>query len=746
MKKKLNMNTTLISPKRKKLRESLRNKKYKKSLNSERSNPLRSTRINSVSKKTGQREKGKKLRERKILNKMSMSNNQQRVATKSNVSQKSPSPASSRRTSQSKSIGSQCEVVTVTEKSEDQVDLENFMDDMIDFNNLSEEHKKCLIESRILSTKPITQISSTGSSEEDPSKSLYSLQGISPLYGFSTVNMNEVKKICEAYKNSSFLKNYSTDLLQDCLFDNDRVKMEKRDVEEIEFKTETEKSTVEKLASTIIEDLIDEDFADDLEENKYKIDSIQEASCQASNSPEREPLANGVSLQEHDYAGNPSEDDDEEKDVDVITVPNKNLPIGGCIKINPRNITKANKYELLPYNKSVEMKSLHRSLQYVKRKAHNGLVDNSFTREWEPDSSPKQKSKKQSHYISMNKENGSILKAFYIDYNLIVCQENVVSFWMQTPLGNVLGSQNMWIPRGETQRLVLNSKCVQKESMEMVIAMDTHVAYIELWTKEHKSDIREGPVADVFATVYFWKQRQNGLERKVLQLENINGFADDVQYSVMKCVPKIIVSWHSANEDSITRKTYIHAYQLATDYQTVSNIYDIEPIDHYVSSLHNIEDCDNLIMGCGENKITLWNVEYGYIVATVELTEIKSPLCTLWVKSDRGFLFALQQCVDRELRLIAINGINHSWKKLASYIPPEGFDRLRGVCIENGLLLSFYDQGILCWKAETGEPVEETNIETEIIPSGKYVILLEDNRILVKHAITHLMSVTIEDS
>ncbi|KAJ8963880.1 hypothetical protein NQ314_005316 [Rhamnusium bicolor] len=169
----------------------------------------------------------------------------------------------------------------------------------------------------------------------------------------------------------------------------------------------------------------------------------------------------------------------------------------------------------------------------------------------------------------------------------------------------------------------------------------------------------------------------------------------------MKCSPKIIVSWHSANEDdSVAKRTFIHAYQLAPDYQTVSNIYDIEPVDHYVSSLHNIEDCDNLIMGCGENKITLWNVEYGYIVATIELSEIKSPLSTL----------------------------------------------LRGVCIDNGLLLSFYDQGILCWKAETGEPVEETNLETEIIPSGKYVILMEDNQILVKHAITHLMSMSVEDT
>lgn len=58
----------------------------------------------------------------------------------------------------------------------------------------------------------------------------------------------------------------------------------------------------------------------------------------------------------------------------------------------------------------------------------------------------------------------------------------------------------------------------------------------------------------------------------------------------MKCLPKIVVSWHSANEDSnASKKTFIHAYHLAPDYQTVSNIYNIEPVDHYVSSLHNIE-------------------------------------------------------------------------------------------------------------------------------------------------------------
>lgn len=48
-----------------------------------------------------------------------------------------------------------------------------------------------------------------------------------------------------------------------------------------------------------------------------------------------------------------------------------------------------------------------------------------------------------------------------------------------------------------------------------------------------------------------------------------------------------------------------------------------------------ILDCDNLIMGCGENKITLWNLEHGYIIATIKLTDIKTSLGTLWVKCDR---------------------------------------------------------------------------------------------------------------
>lgn len=49
----------------------------------------------------------------------------------------------------------------------------------------------------------------------------------------------------------------------------------------------------------------------------------------------------------------------------------------------------------------------------------------------------------------------------------------------------------------------------------------------------------------------------------------------------------------------------------------------------------NISGCDTLVMGCGENKITLWNLDRGYVLATIEMLDIKSPLSTLWVKCDR---------------------------------------------------------------------------------------------------------------
>lgn len=56
--------------------------------------------------------------------------------------------------------------------------------------------------------------------------------------------------------------------------------------------------------------------------------------------------------------------------------------------------------------------------------------------------------------------------------------------------------------------------------------------------------------------------------------------------------------------------------------------------------------CDTLVMGCGENKITLWNLDRGYVLATIEMLDIKSPLSTLWVKCDRvSFHVACQTLV-----------------------------------------------------------------------------------------------------
>ncbi|CAH1964907.1 unnamed protein product [Acanthoscelides obtectus] len=520
------------------------------------------------------------------------------------------------------------EIVTVKEETDMNVYHENLMDDMIDFNNLSEEHKRCLIESRIFSADPCRLL---GPDKSMPAALNCSIDVISPFSGFTKTDAQDAEKISEVCQSTA------------------------------------------------------------LKEQRKSVDTQK--------APPEEPQ-------------------------------------------------KGEKRDLIPFTKPAGTKSLHKSLQLSKRKNDSGSIEQNGPQEWDSDrGSVKTKAtKKQSHSIYIDKENGSILKAFYVDYNLVICQERCVSFWMQTSLGHVLGSQDMWIPRGAAQRITLKQhQCIEKESMEMVLSTEATVAYIELWTKEHQSEMRQRPVADVFATVYFWKQRQKGIEKKVLQLENINGFADDVQYSVMKCVPKIVVSWHCASDDNMPKRTLIHCYDMAPDYQTVSNIYDIEPVQHYVSSLHNVEDCENLIMGCGENKITLWNIEHRSKIATIELSEIKTPLSTLWVKCDRGFLFALQQCLDRELRLIAINGLNNSWKKLASYYPPSGFDRLRGVCIENGMLLSFYDSGVLCWNAETGEPVEEIPLETELIPAGKYVIFLEDTRVIVKHVMTHLMSISADD-
>lgn len=67
--------------------------------------------------------------------------------------------------------------------------------------------------------------------------------------------------------------------------------------------------------------------------------------------------------------------------------------------------------------------------------------------------------------------------------------------------------------------------------------------------------------------------------------------------------------------------------------------------------------------------------------------------------------------------------------------------RLKGVYLENGVLFAYYRQGNLCWNAQTGELIiEEIPNEFEYIPSGKHVIILSQDKMIVKHALSHLIT------
>lgn len=174
-----------------------------------------------------------------------------------------------------------------------------------------------------------------------------------------------------------------------------------------------------------------------------------------------------------------------------------------------------------------EMKSLQQCLTQPKPPKEERLLNTPTNQEnWKEtlrNEKPKQDRKlSQSHIIYLSSSNGAIMNAYYLDYNLIVVQESIISFWNQTPLGNMLGTQDMWIPKGTAQRLVLGNGCTHKESTEVVISREDSVAYIELWTKEHKSDKRERPVADIFVAIYL-RLNRNKPVRKVIQLENIKG-------------------------------------------------------------------------------------------------------------------------------------------------------------------------------------------------------------------------------
>lgn len=93
----------------------------------------------------------------------------------------------------------------------------------------------------------------------------------------------------------------------------------------------------------------------------------------------------------------------------------------------------------ISFKKDTSIKPLHRCLKSSKQKGlpANPETANSPTN-W-ASGSPSQKQKKDEHSIHISMEDGAVLKIFYMEFNLVLCQEMVVSFWTQTALGNVLG-------------------------------------------------------------------------------------------------------------------------------------------------------------------------------------------------------------------------------------------------------------------------------------------------------------------
>lgn len=300
----------------------------------------------------------------------------------------------------------------------------------------------------------------------------FSTGKMSPMFGFSSNDVKNVQDICDLYK-----------------------KYYKSDEENVETNENVER--IEAADSTVME------FS--------------------------------ANILDHDYL-NPIDDDEDSDDDDSIEEDENKyiIPKMTYEEFDPPSETTTileNPTSFQPFNgDNVIIKSLHRNLMQSKRTPKTNYWNGLNKKNEQTISSTN------SHSIYINRENGPVLNAFYIENNLIICQEHGVSFWEQSALGNILNAQNMWLPKGHIQRLVFNNKYVQKKSKEMIISMETSIALVELWTKEHKSELRERPVADVFATVYFWKHRQTGLDKKVIQLENIKGFVDRIDFKTVLIV------------------------------------------------------------------------------------------------------------------------------------------------------------------------------------------------------------------
>ncbi|XP_018330592.1 uncharacterized protein DDB_G0283697-like isoform X1 [Agrilus planipennis] len=336
--------------------------------------------------------------------------------------------------------------------------------------------------------------------------------------------------------------------------------------------------------------------------------------------------------------------------------------------------------------------------------------------------------------VMLAKNKGLVEHAYYFDFTLVVVQELSVSFWKVCPLGNILGVHDMWEAKGDVHRLVSDDS-TDKTVTETVTYMDKSVAYFEMWTK-----INDTGALDVIVVIYFWLECFSQPSRKIVLLDSVKCKDADVIYMVLKRSRKIFVATCAIVAGVPT--TFLNNHHLASDYQSIASTKQMGCVNYHVRTMHNIQDCDTLIMGCGEQKITLWNVEYGFVVATIDLLGFNEIPQTLWTKCDRGFLFVLQQFSDTSLKLIAINGINYTWKLLRSFQPNDTCGSLQGVCVENGLLVAFFDNVSLCWKIENREEILELPCDDnlKVFVSDSNVISVSNDQLQVKNALQYLLT------
>lgn len=59
-----------------------------------------------------------------------------------------------------------------------------------------------------------------------------------------------------------------------------------------------------------------------------------------------------------------------------------------------------------------------------------------------------------------------------------------------------------------------------------------------------------------------------------------------MQFVCLKYGRSIIISWR--DQFASPPKSQIRRYQLAVDFQTISNVMEMESVEHYVSELHDV--------------------------------------------------------------------------------------------------------------------------------------------------------------